>query len=241
MRRIFNTQNLMRFILLSFVASVVYLTVRVIIAPAVAPPSDVPINIKGDYALMLLESALGVAAMLLPRFLSRRVRLDIPKGMITAYAIFLYCAIFLGEVRNFYYTVPHWDTILHTFSGVATGALGFSIVSLLNKSDDIAFSLSPFFVALFAFCFALSLGVIWEFYEFTIDSLFDLNMQKYALETGEPLFGQAALMDTMKDLIVDALGALLMAIVGYISLKYKKGWLEQFIVRRKGADKHNEP
>jgi hypothetical protein len=83
------------------------------------------------------------------------------------------------------------------------GALGLSVVSLLNQSEAITVSLSPVFVALFAFCFALSLGVVWEIYEFIIDGLLHTNAQKYALESGEPLIGQAALMDTMKDLIVD--------------------------------------
>jgi len=151
--------------------------------------------------------------------------------MIIAYAVFLYCAIYLGEVQKFYYNVPHWDTVLHAFSGAALGALGFSLVSLLTRSEAVAFSLSHIFVALFAFCFALSLGVLWEIYEFTMDALVHTNMQKYALENGAQLVGQAALADTMKDLIVDAAGAFAISVIGYISLKYEKGWLERFKVR----------
>jgi mannose/fructose/N-acetylgalactosamine-specific phosphotransferase system component IIC len=177
---------------------------------------------------MLLQCILGAAAMLLPGLLTRRVGLNIPSAMIIAYAVFLYCAIYLGEVRSFYYNIPHWDTILHTFSGAALGALGFSLISLLNKSESITFSLSPIFVAMFAFCFAVSLGVLWEIYEFSMDYVLGTNMQKYALESGENLIGQAALTDTMKDLIVDAIGAFAVSVTGYISLKYKKGWFEKF-------------
>jgi uncharacterized membrane protein YjdF len=151
--------------------------------------------------------------------------------MLIMYAVFLYCAIYLGEVRDFYYRVPHWDTILHIFSGAALGALGLSVVSLLNQSEAITVSLSPVFVALFAFCFALSLGVVWEIYEFIIDGLLHTNAQKYALESGEPLIGQAALMDTMKDLIVDGVGAFVISTIGYVSLKYKKGWLERLLIK----------
>ena len=147
------------------------------------------------------------------------------------YTIFLYCAIYLGEVKSFYYNVPHWDTILHTFSGAMLGALGFSFVTLLNKTEEVPMNLSPLFVVIFSFCFAVTLGVVWEIYEFTFDGVLGLNMQKFALESGEALIGRAALVDTMKDLIVDALGAFIMSIIGYISLKYKKGWIEKLQVK----------
>lgn len=227
MKKIFNENNLMRFIYLTFVASIIYISVRIILAPTVAPSAEVSVRVKGDYVLMLVQCIMGIFAMMLPNFLRRKIGLDIPSFMTVMYAVFLYCAVYLGEVVSFYYIVPHWDTILHIFSGAALGALGFSIVSLLNKSESVSFTLSPIFLALFAFCFALSLGVIWEIYEFSVDYLLHTNMQKYALETGESLIGQEALMDTMKDLIVDAVGALVMSVIGYISLKYKKSWLER--------------
>jgi len=236
MRKLINVDNFVRFVFLTFLASTVYVIIRLILAPSVAPSSDYAVLIKGDYIVLLLECIFGVVAMLLPGFLARRIRLSIPSAMILAYAAFIYCAIFLAEVRRFYITVPHWDTILHTFSGIAIGALGFSIVSILNDSDTTAFTLSPFFVALFAFCFALAIGVIWEFYEFTMDSLFDWNMQTYALESGEPFIGQAALVDTMKDLIVDAVGALVISVVGYYSLKKNRIWLKRFQITWMDSD-----
>ena len=232
MRRFLNVTNLLRFVFISFIASIIYITARIAAAPAVAPPSEITIRVKSDYVLMLIQCLLGVAALLFPRFLKRKTNLIIPSGMMIAYAFFLYCAIYLGEVRNFYFNVPHWDTVLHAFSGAALGALGFSIVSLLNGAESVVFTLSPIFVSLFAFCFAMTLGTLWEIYEFTVDSLLNINMQKYASEIGEPLIGRAALLDTMKDLIVDAIGAFAVSLVGYISLKHDKGWLDRFQVKR---------
>lgn len=177
---------------------------------------------------MLSQSVLGVVVMILPSIFSKKLNIVIPSNMMILYVIFLYCAIFLGEVRSYYYEVPHWDTILHAFSGAMLGALGFSFVTLLNKTDKIPLNLSPAFVALFAFCFAVTLGVIWEVYEFTFDGVLGLNMQKFMLEDGTMLVGRIALQDTMKDLIVDSIGAALMAALGYLSLKYKTKFVEKF-------------
>ena len=107
------------------------------------------------------------------------------------------------------------------------GALGFSVVSLLNKTDRIPMKLSPFFVSLFAFCFALSVGVFWEFYEFSFDKLLELNMQKFMLEDGTMLVSREALADTMMDLVVDAVGAFVMSFIGYLSIKYKGKFVEK--------------
>lgn len=220
-----------RFVFFSLLISAIFLIIRLFLAPA---GNDVPYGrVKSDYVLMLVQCILGLFAMTLPGLLSHRFQIEIPSGMLVLYAIFLYGAIFLGEVRSFYYTVPHWDTILHTFSGGMLGALGFSFVTLLNKTDKIPLNLSPLFIAIFAFCFAVTLGVFWEIYEFTFDGVLGLNMQKFALESGEQLMGRAALQDTMKDLIVDCLGAFIMALVGYISLKYKTGFIEKLMLRKK--------
>jgi hypothetical protein len=227
MKKLFNIKTLINFIVLSFVISAAYVSVRLALAPTVSESSEVTFRVKSDYALMLLQCLLGAVAMLLPGFLRRRIHLNIPSAMLIIYAVFLYCAIYLGEVRSFYFRFPQWDTMLHTFSGAALGALGFSLIGLLNRSKSVSVNLSPIFVALFAFCFAVSLGVIWEIYEFTADTFLHTNMQKFALINGELLAGRAALADTMKDLIVDTLGAAVMSVVGYFSLKHNTGWLER--------------
>lgn len=220
------------FVFISLAASIVYIITEIVLAPSIGAQEHYT-RIKGDYVLMLAQCILGVAAMFLPSMLHKRVHLVMPSNMIIAYTLFLYCAIFLGEVRNFYYEVPHWDTILHTFSGTMLGALGFSVINVLNNTKKIPLNLSPVFVAVFTFCFGLSLGVIWEFYEFACDGILNTNMQKFALESGEMLVGRAALTDTMKDLIVDAIGAAVMAVIGYISLKFKKGWVEKLLLHIK--------
>ena len=217
------------FVFITLLLSVIFLVIRIALAPMGATDADV--RIKSDYVLMLVQCILGVVAMRLPNIIEHK--LQIPSRMLVLYAIFLYCSIYLGEVRAFYYNVRHWDTILHTFSGGMLGALGFSFVTILNKSDRIPINLSPVFVAVFAFCFAVTLGVFWEIYEFTFDGILGLNMQKFMLEDGTQLIGRAALQDTMKDLIVDCLGAFIMSFVGYLSLKYKTGLIEKLQLKRR--------
>ncbi|HIS79692.1 MAG TPA: hypothetical protein IAD03_10025 [Candidatus Caccousia stercoris] len=235
------TKILWWFIFLSMAGSVVFISVAMALAPSEPDPTMPYRRVKGDYVLMLLQCIVGVVAMLLPSLLRHKWQLIIPSKMMVLFAVFLYCAIFLGEVRSFYYNVPHWDTILHTFSGAMLGALGFSVINFLNRTDRVPMNLSPVFVAFFTLCFAVFLGVVWEFYEFTTDGLLHTNMQKFALESGEPLVGRAALMDTMKDLIVDTIGALVMAVIGYISIRYQKGWVEKFQLRREKKRTKNAP
>lgn len=220
------------FVFTTLVGSTVFSLVNVILAPTGSIAHVKYEKLRSDYVLMLIQCILGMVIMFLPSILERKWRINIPGFMHIVFVVFLYAAIYLGEVRSFYYLIPHWDTVLHTFSGAMIGALGFSVVKLLNDSEKVQINLSPLFVAIFAFSFALALGALWEVYEFSFDKLLGLNMQKFALEDGTLLLGRAALSDTMKDLIVDALGALATSIIGYISLKYKKGWLKNFEVTR---------
>lgn len=220
-KKIFNQRNLIIVVFATFIVSGIYSIVRIVLAPNIMSLSEKTVRVKSDYVLMLVQCMLGIFAMMIPSILKHRIRLNIPPVMITIYAVFLYCGIYLGEVRNFFFVIPHWDTILHMFSGAALCLLGFAIVNILNNSETAFFSLSPGFLALFAFCFALSLGVIWEIYEFSMDYFLHTNMQKYALKTGEQLVGQQALLDTMKDFIVDALGALVVSLLGYMGMKYR--------------------
>lgn len=221
------------FVAITLVASIIFISIAMSLAPAEPDPNRPNHRVKGDYVLMLAQCILGVFALALPSILRRRIHLEIPSNMLILYALFLYCAIYLGEVRAFYYNVPNWDTILHTFSGAMLGALGFSFITFLNRTDRVPMNLSPAFVATFAFCFAVTLGVIWEVYEFTADGILHTNMQKFGLEDGTPFPGRLALTDTMKDLIVDTIGAAVMSVIGYISLKYQKGWVEKLLLRRR--------
>lgn len=231
-RRITFGAALFGFVFITLVVSCVYSVIQIILTPSGAIAETQHDKLKSDYVLMLLQCILGLIVMFLPSILEHRMKIRVPNMMYIMFLVFLYGAIYLGEVRSFYYKIPNWDMILHTFSGLMLGALGFSVVHLLNRTEQVPVNLSPLLVAVFAFCFAVALGVIWEIYEYTFDGILHLNMQKFAVQNGEPLIGREALKDTMGDLIVDALGAFAMAVIGYISLKFHKGWVERMLVRR---------
>ncbi len=211
-----------RILFVSLILSIVFSVIKLANAPAEVPEGIEHIKVKSDYLLMLLQCSLGLAVMLLPSMIERKWQLDISSLIHILYYLFLYCAVFLGEVFEFYYLIPCWDSILHFFSGAMLGALGFILVDILNRNEKVHVSLSPLFVAVFAFCFALAVGAVWEIYEFTGDSLLGLNMQKCLTEHGQPLVGYAALQDTMKDIVVDAVAALMVAVIGYFSIFKKR-------------------
>ncbi|MDR1421466.1 MAG: hypothetical protein LBI64_01195 [Coriobacteriales bacterium] len=208
-------------IFIAFILTALFLLVRMISAPYTDAGGG-QIHDWGDYLPMFLECLIGIFAMLLPSILERRLHLNISSIMLFFYALFLFCSIYLGEMRSFYYRVPYWDIILHALSSVAIACIGFSLVELLNNSEKVVLSLSPAFVAIFAFCFALAMGAMWEMCEFAVDNIFATNAQKYALESGALLIGRAALADTMKDLIVDVIGALVVTTCGFLLLRQNK-------------------
>ena len=208
------------FLLILFVVSTFYAIYMLFHAPLnAATKYD---RIKSDYVLMILQCIGGAIVIFLPAKVEEHFDLHIPDQMEILYFLFLFCAIFLGEVQNFYYKIPFWDMILHGFSAAMIGALGFIIVRYLNDSEKLDLALSPFFVAMFAFCFAMTCGTIWEIYEFTADALLGTNMQKFITAENEVLVGHAALVDTMKDIIVNTVGALFTTTLGYFTLKKKE-------------------
>lgn len=209
-------------LLITLLLSIIYAVVHIVISSSNPFGLEFHKKLRNDYVLMLLQCILGLVVMAIPSIIERKWLIDIPSYMYILYFIFLYCAIYLGEVRSFYYTIPHWDKILHFFSGAMLGALGFTLVDILNNSKRVQVQLSPIFVALFAFCFALALGAVWEIYEYTFDGLLSLNMQKYALENGTLLVGRAALTDTMSDIITDAISSLTISVIGFFLLKNNK-------------------
>lgn len=173
------------------------------------------------------QAAIEVAVILcitfLPVLLGQRFRVRIPYEFESLAVIFVYMSLFLGEVQGYYVRFWWWDIVLHTGSGFLLGILGFLLVYVLNEKEDVELNLEPKFIAFFAFLFAMGMGAIWEIFEFAMDQLFGMNMQKSGLE------------DTMWDLIVDGIGALLMAILGWGFLKTKardsflEKWIDIFI------------
>ncbi|MFO7815558.1 MAG: hypothetical protein R6V14_07480 [Halanaerobiales bacterium] len=159
--------------------------------------------------LSLFIAILALITTFIPNLLSDKNILYIPSDIQVIIIVFIFASLYLGELRNFYYRFWWWDNMLHAFSGTILGFIGFTLIYFLNREEEIDIVLSPIFVALFAFTFAVSIGVVWEIFEFTMDSLFAFNMQK----TG--------LVDTMWDLIADCIGS---GIASYYGYKYlKKG------------------
>jgi hypothetical protein len=157
----------------------------------------------------LALSILTLALTFLPSYLEKRFRVDYPEEFEIIILIFIFACLFLGEIGSFYFVFWWWDLFLHGLSAIILGIIAFSLIYILNKEGRI--KLKPSFIALFAFCFALSFGVIWEIFEFFVDQILGTNMQR------------ASLFDTMSDLIIDALGALFISFIGFL---YSKGRLE---------------
>lgn len=170
-----------------------------------------------------------LAITFIPLLMARRFHVFIPPEFEILAIIFVFASLFLGEVHGYYTRFWWWDIALHTSSGLLTGILGFLLVHVLNETEDINLYMTPGFVAVFAFVFAVAVGTLWELFEFAMDALFAMNMQKPML--GDP----SGLTDTMWDMIVNALGALVIAIVGYGYLKtagntsFLERWIQAFI------------
>lgn len=164
---------------------------------------------------------------LYPLFLAKRFHLRIPTEFQLLTIGFVFAAVFLGEVHGYYTRFWWWDIALHASSGFLLGIIGFLLVYVLNESEQIDLHMRPGFVAFFAFLFAIGMGALWEIFEFSMDSLFGMNMQK-------PMFGDySGLTDTMWDLIVDAIGGLIISVLGYGYLKTSNdgSFLERMIRR----------
>ena len=181
---------------------------------------------RSNLKLMLLQCVLACIVIHAPLFIKKVFKMQIPAFLCIAFWFFLFGSVFLGEVAKFYYTVPHWDTFLHLLSSLMTGLLGYMVFAMLFKGQDS--QISPTAAIMFALCFSVAIGAIWEIYEFTCDGLLGLNMQKFAFEDGVEKVGRLALLDTMKDIIIDTVGAVLSSVYGYVSLKSKHGFVYEY-------------
>jgi hypothetical protein len=168
------------------------------------------------------------ALMFVPALLGRRLRVTIPGEFEALALLFVYAALFLGEVLGYYERFWWWDIALHASSGLLLGIFGFLLVHVLNESAEVDVHMQPRFVALFAFFFAVAVGALWEIFEFGMDRIFGTNMQK-------PMFGDpSGLTDTMWDLIVDTLGAAAISVFGWWylrvpALSFIERWIETFV------------
>lgn len=157
--------------------------------------------------LNLFVALIALFATFIPEILSKRNIFIIPSDIQLIIILFIFASLYLGSLRSFYYRFWWWDFMLHTSSGLNLGFVGFFALYFLNHEKNIDMFLSPIFIALFAFAFAVCIGALWEIYEFSMDSLLGLNMQKNGL------------VDTMWDLIADSLGGVISAVVSYFYIK----------------------
>lgn len=121
---------------------------------------------------------LSLLLLLMPTILEKKLKIDFPDTMEIIIMLFIFAAEILGEIRSFYLTYPYWDTMLHTLNGFLCAAIGFSLVDFFNRSEQFSLKLSPAFMAIVAFCFSMTIGVLWEFFEYSMDRFLLLDMQK---------------------------------------------------------------
>lgn len=212
---------------------------------------------------------LTLILLIIPSFIQINLKIELPTALEITILLFIFAAEILGEIQAYYLKFPFWDTVLHTVNGFLMAAIGFALVDILNRSKKFSIQLSPAFVAIVAFCFSMTIGVVWEFFECGMDQLFGLDMQKdtivhtiksvmldptksnrpvairdiqSVMVNGQDLglggYLDIGLLDTMKDLFVNFIGAVVFSILGYFYVKKRgKGILaKRFIPRLKSKD-----
>ena len=226
----------------------------------------------GNYNNVFL-CILTLILFMIPTVVDTKLNIKLPSALEIIILLFIFAAEILGEIQSFYTFIPNWDTMLHTINGFLMAAIGFSMIDILNRSPRFHISMSPMFVAFVAFCFSMTVGVIWEFFEYSMDSIFLTDMQKDWLvsavssvklneegintpviiknitETvingtvnGEPVsfkveggYLDIGIIDTMKDLIVNCIGAVAFSVLGvfYLKNREKGSVAEKFIPQMK--------
>lgn len=132
--------------------------------------------LRGDLNNALL-CLLSLILLFAPLFIQNKFEITLPNDLEIAIYLFIFSAEILGEIDNFFGIIPYWDIILHTINGFLATAVGFSLVDLLNKNSK-NINLSPFYLCLVAFCFSMTIGVLWEFFEYSCDKFLNVDMQK---------------------------------------------------------------
>lgn len=216
----------------------------------------------------VMTCVLTLILFMLPDLLSRKLSVQLPTALEVIIVLFIFAAEILGEIRGFYVLFPRWDDMLHTTNGFLAAAIGFAMVDILNRHENVKMSLSPAFVAGVAFCFSMTIGVMWEFFECAMDLFFDTDMQKDTwlsainsvainpdglnvpvhVDVGEVTVNGMAwdqyldvgLYDTMHDLFVNFIGAVVFSVLGLIYVKNRgKGFAAKFmpVMNRKDTER----
>ena len=233
--------------------------------------------LRGNYESVFL-CALSLMLLVLPSILQKRLYITLPSTLEIVILLFIFAAEILGELASFYVRVPNWDTMLHTVNGFLCAAVGFALVDMINRNERFSLKLSPVYLAIVAFCFSMTVGVLWEFFEFAADRFLGLDMQK---DTVLSAIGSVALdptmsnkvirvkdiadviivhadgsrqtlglggyldiglYDTMKDLFVNFVGAVVFSVIGYFYVKQEgKGkFASRFIPRVPGPEEEQK-
>ena len=222
--------------------------------------------LNGNYENVYI-CLLTLVLFMMPSVVERRLHIDLPDVLEIIILLFIFAAEIMGEIQEYYLIIPFWDTVLHTINGFLFAAIGFSIVNILNEDKHTSLSLSPFYMAVTAFCFSMTIGVLWEFFEWAMDSWFGFDMQKDTVLTAfttvslDPgghnipylvqgvkdtvvIFNDGTqqamalggyldlgLQDTMMDLLVNLIGAVVFSIIGYFYFKTKgKGKIARMFI-----------
>lgn len=225
--------------------------------------------LTGNYDSAFI-SLLSLVLFMLPSLMENGFKIRFSPIMEASIYLFIYAAEILGEINHFYVAIPGWDTVLHTINGFLCAAVGFSLMELLNKGSRNIY-LSPFYLAFMAFCFSMTVGVLWEFFEFGADNFLGKDMQKdfiissigsvtldpnntqtviHVRDITETVIHTASgetvvipggyldigIIDTMKDLFVNFIGAVVYSTIGYVSLKHKRTTPVDISVHRSDDD-----
>lgn len=234
----------------------VYLVLRLIVLATLV--SSV---IRGEYESAFI-CLLVLVLFVLPFFIQQNFGIELPSTLEIIILLFIFAAEILGELECYFITYPHWDSMLHTTTGFLCAATGFALIDILNRNSRIKFELSPIYVALAAFCFSMTVGVLWEFFEFGMDRLFHMDMQKDTVvqsitsvmldptnrnipvtldgihsvavngqDLGFDGYLDIGLYDTMADLFVNFIGAVVFSTIGYFYIKQRgKGRLAKAFI-----------
>ena len=234
----------------------VYLVLRLIVLGTL-----VSSIIRGEYESAFI-CLLVLALFMLPFFIQQNFGIELPSTLEIIILLFIFAAEILGELECYFITYPHWDSMLHTTTGFLCAATGFALIDILNRNSRIKFELSPIYVALAAFCFSMTVGVLWEFFEFGMDRLFHMDMQKDTVvqsitsvmldptnsnipvtidgihsvavngqDLGFDGYLDIGLYDTMADLFVNFIGAVVFSAIGYFYIKHRgKGRLARAFI-----------
>ncbi|MDD6966553.1 MAG: hypothetical protein SO355_11225 [Candidatus Faecousia sp.] len=232
---------------------------------------------RREYQTVFL-CALSLVLLVLPSIISKKMKIVLPSTLEIIILLFVYAAEILGEINSFYVRVPHWDTMLHTINGFLCAAIGFALVDMMNRNDRFSFQLSPLYLAIVSFCFSMTVGVLWEFFEFSGDYFLGMDMQKdtvvnaihsvnmdptltntvvhirditdtilvHSDGTQEALglggYLDIGIIDTMKDLFVNFIGAVVFSVIGYFYVKEKgKGKVAHRFIPRVERSEKQEP